>query len=74
MPTAVPVSSRSASGSRRLSTRFAMACCAAMRLLSRWQARHRQRLDLGELDDRLLDDIGVTRKQAEEERCKPFWR
>jgi len=45
----------------------------------RWQLRFelekaRQRKLLKELDDRLLVDIGVTRKQAEREARKPFWR
>lgn len=47
------------------------AACAAV---GRWLARDRQRRDLGELDDRLLADIGVTRAEAEAERRKPFWR
>jgi uncharacterized protein YjiS (DUF1127 family) len=34
----------------------------------------RQRGLLKDLDDRLLDDIGVTREQAECEARKPFWR
>jgi uncharacterized protein YjiS (DUF1127 family) len=33
-----------------------------------------QRCDLAELDDRLLRDIGLTRKQARDESRKPFWR
>jgi hypothetical protein len=33
----------------------------------------RQRLHLRELDDRMLDDIGVTRSQAEAEADRPFW-
>jgi uncharacterized protein YjiS (DUF1127 family) len=35
--------------------------------------RKRQRQALAELDDRLLEDIGLTRRQAEEEANKPFW-
>jgi uncharacterized protein YjiS (DUF1127 family) len=47
------------------------------RLLSRlaaWHRRHRQRLDLAELDDHLLADIGVTPQEARHEGAKPFWR
>ncbi|MFZ0073227.1 MAG: DUF1127 domain-containing protein [Xanthobacteraceae bacterium] len=35
--------------------------------------RKRQRNRLLELDDRLLQDIGVTRDQAREEGRKPLW-
>jgi uncharacterized protein YjiS (DUF1127 family) len=35
--------------------------------------RARQRHKLGELDDRLLRDIGIARSQAREESSKPFW-
>jgi uncharacterized protein YjiS (DUF1127 family) len=37
-------------------------------------ARSRQRSALGDLDDRLLSDIGVTRFTARRESTKPFWR
>jgi uncharacterized protein YjiS (DUF1127 family) len=33
-----------------------------------------QRRDLRELDDHLLRDIGITRKQAQHETGKPFWK
>jgi uncharacterized protein YjiS (DUF1127 family) len=36
-------------------------------------ARSRQRDALAELDDRLIEDIGVTRQQANAEAAKPFW-
>ena len=47
---------------------------AACRLLSRWACRRRSRLDLAELSDRQLRDIGVARDLALEEARKPFWR
>jgi uncharacterized protein YjiS (DUF1127 family) len=34
----------------------------------------RQREALSRLDDHLLDDIGVTRQQANAEAAKPFWK
>jgi uncharacterized protein YjiS (DUF1127 family) len=37
-------------------------------------ARSRQREALSELDDRLLEDIGVTWQQANAEATKPFWK
>jgi uncharacterized protein YjiS (DUF1127 family) len=36
--------------------------------------RRRQRNALLELDDQLLDDIGVTRDQARAEGRKPLWQ
>lgn len=46
----------------------------AWRLLARWCRRHRQRVDLAELDDHLLADIGRTREQVRHECARPFWR
>jgi uncharacterized protein YjiS (DUF1127 family) len=43
-------------------------------LLARWYQRRRQRLDLAELDDHLLADIGVTREEVRRECAVPFWR
>ena len=42
--------------------------------LARYGARHTQRRALGELDDRLLADIGLSRSDAMAEARKPFWR
>ena len=39
-----------------------------------WVERARQRRQLGTLDDRLLKDIGVTRREVERELARPFWR
>ena len=39
-----------------------------------WSERRSQRRALAELDERLLQDIGVTRSQARFEAAKPFWR
>jgi len=36
--------------------------------------RHRARRALLELDDRILDDIGLRREDALREGNKPFWR
>ena len=38
-----------------------------------WISRSRQRQHLADLDNHLLEDIGLTRKQAEVEAAKPFW-
>ncbi len=37
-------------------------------------ARSRQRRALVQLDDNALKDIGVTRRQADAEAAKPFWK
>ena len=40
----------------------------------RWGARRAQRRALGQLDERLLADIGLDRLDAAAEAHKPFWR
>ena len=45
----------------------------SLALLWAWNERARQRWQLRELDDRMLQDIGVTRADAEAEWDKPFW-
>jgi uncharacterized protein YjiS (DUF1127 family) len=45
-----------------------------VRLISVWIERARQRRALADLDDRLLRDIGTTRREAMDECDKPFWR
>jgi len=37
-----------------------------------WQ-RRRTRVDLAQLDDRMLKDIGITRVEAAREASKAFW-
>ena len=46
----------------------------ALRFLARGYDRHLQRLDLSELTDEQLDDIGISRRDASRESAKPFWR
>jgi uncharacterized protein YjiS (DUF1127 family) len=43
-------------------------------LVAEWQARARSRRELMALDDRTLQDIGVSRGDAYMEYSKPFWR
>ena len=42
--------------------------------VGRWQTRVHDRRVLGQLDDRLLGDIGLSRYDVEGEVKKPFWR
>ncbi|CAH1043131.1 DUF1127 domain-containing protein [Halomonas sp. TD01] len=42
--------------------------------LRQLQQRRRSRRQLLTLDDRLLEDVGITRTQAQKEGCKPFWQ
>lgn len=44
------------------------------KILLKWIERSRNRKELAKLDDQLLEDIAITRKQVEEEISKPFWR
>jgi len=41
--------------------------------IATWYERWRQRRALEELDERLLRDIGLSRRQATRESDKPFW-
>jgi uncharacterized protein YjiS (DUF1127 family) len=45
-----------------------------LRVIGAWIERSRQRHALADLDDRLLDDIGITPFDAAHEIAKPFWR
>lgn len=47
---------------------------AILEAVETWLSRRRQRLDLAELDDRLLADIGLTRADVARETAKPFWQ
>jgi len=39
-----------------------------------WLDHARQRRHLGELDDRLLRDIGLSRAEVDYESSRPFWQ
>ena len=44
------------------------------RLKARWYDRHLQRLDLAEIDDHLLRDLGLTPQDVRRECAKSFWQ
>ncbi len=39
-----------------------------------WQRRHKDRMHLMALDDRMLRDIGISQADVEREVSKPFWK
>ena len=39
-----------------------------------WMSKSKQRSQLAQMNDSLLDDIGVTHAEAEKESTQPFWR
>lgn len=66
---------------RKFVTYPAVACGGQVRPMSavpsrlvRCYDRHLQRLHLAELDDHMLNDIGLTREEIVKECRKPFWR
>lgn len=46
----------------------------ALETLARWQAVRFEREHLASFDDRMLQDIGLSRADVEREYRKPFWR
>jgi uncharacterized protein YjiS (DUF1127 family) len=46
----------------------------AREILHYWMERARTRRQLRALDDRILEDIGMTRDQAAAESAKYFWQ
>ncbi|PAQ05541.1 DUF1127 domain-containing protein [Mesorhizobium temperatum] len=43
-------------------------------LPARWYDRHLQRLDLAEIDEHLLRDLGLTSEDVRRECAKSFWQ
>ena len=53
---------------------LARTAASVFSLLRAWQARASERHHLAGLDDRLLEDAGISHADAAEELRKPFWR
>ena len=58
--------------------RIGFGAAAGMKLvfatLCIWQERALMRHRMAALDDRMLDDMGLTRAAVDAEAAKPFWR
>lgn len=42
--------------------------------LEKWERNHATRVQLAEMDPRLLEDIGINVEDVQEEVAKPFWK
>lgn len=49
-------------------------CIVTLKTLYKWQKRIHMRSELGALDQRLLNDMGIDPLDADSEAAKPFWR
>ncbi len=57
-----------------ISTLLGAGMVRSLNVLATWRERMRERSALAEMDDRLLEDIGVNRAETWVETEKPFWR
>jgi uncharacterized protein YjiS (DUF1127 family) len=60
--------------SRRVWQRLHALLARSRQVLRTWQYRHRGRRALWHMEERLLQDIGLSRATAIREASKPFWR
>jgi len=58
---------------RQLRPRAAFVAKRLRRLFVHWASLRRERLELAELDERILRDIGIDRMTARFEAARPFW-
>ena len=59
---------------KRLESHAAEWAHRVLAALYRWDGAYRESLKLREMDARLLEDIGLTRRQAQQEADKLLWR
>ena len=57
-----------------LTAGFAQMFTASAEQISDWRQRSRLRRDLMAVTPRLLDDMGITEAQRQQEVNKPFWK
>ena len=57
-----------------LTAGFVQMFTASAEQVSAWRQRSRQRRDLKAATPRLLDDMGITEAQRQQEVSKPFWK
>ena len=69
-----PSASRVSTLSSSPSTKEPKSTISLFATLTTWMQRSRQRKQLAQLDQHLLDDIGLSAEQAAREIAKPFWR
>lgn len=59
------------------SPRLPMIAALAVRFaatVTKWERQRRSRVNLSQLDDRMLKDVGLTRDQADREIKRYFWQ
>ena len=61
-------------GHDSLTTLVAHRLHQALDVVAEWHQRVVSRRELAQLDDRMLQDIGVNNVDVEREVSKPFWR
>lgn len=59
---------------RQVAPAIADAAISHFKTMCEWQQRAEMRQRMARLDDRMLDDIGLSREQVESEASKPFWK
>jgi uncharacterized protein YjiS (DUF1127 family) len=68
------VSSRTAAWQPLPHSSFSRGLTEATAAATRWLERARSRQPLSSLTARELDDIGLSREEAQREASRPFWR
>lgn len=73
-PSASHVSTISSTISSSTSVRPSQSTISLFSTLNIWMQRSRQRKQLAQLDQHLLDDIGLSAEMVAKEIAKPFWK